>query len=224
MFWKPAPQLILSNEAIQTATIEAPDLVEEFGIEDKWFPEYRATLGRGHKFRFSYVKLSYEEDATINRTFTFRGQTFTIGAPATADVEWNMWKLGYEWDFVATDQGYFGITADLRLNEITATVDSPVLRSPAATDTTAPVPTIGVAGRGYVSNVLAIGGEFSGLKITRDEFEVRFLDFDIHATVSLSRNVGAQVGYRSLDADYAIDDDIGDLEMRGVYFGGFVRF
>ena len=80
MFWKPAPQLILSNEAIQTA-IAPPDLAEEFGIEDKWFPEYRATLGRGHKFRFGYVKLSYEEDATINRTFTFRGQTPTIGAP-----------------------------------------------------------------------------------------------------------------------------------------------
>ena len=223
MFWKPAPQLILSNEAIQTA-IEPPDLVEEFGIDDKWFPEYRATLGRGHKFRFSYVTLSYDEEATINRTFTFQGRTLTVGAPAVADVEWDLWKLGYEWDFVANDQGYFGVTADLRLNEITATVDSPVLRSPAMTDTTAPVPTIGVAGRGYVSGALAIGGEFSGLKITRDEFEVKFLDFDIHATISVSRNVGAQVGYRSLDADYVVDDDTGDLEMRGVYLGGFVRF
>lgn len=223
MFWKPAPQLILSTEVRGTA-LPPVDLVEEFAIEDKWFPEYRATLGRGHKFRFSYVKLNYTEDATIQRTFTFQGRTFSIGAPATADIEWDLWKLGYEWDFVAREQGYFGVIADVKFNQITASVDSPLLREAATTDVTAPVPTIGVAGRGYLSSALAIGGEFSGLKITRDEFVVRLLDFDIHATVSVSRHLGGQVGYRSVDADYTIDEDTGDLEMRGLYFGGFVRF
>ena len=42
-------------------------------------------MGRSHKFRFAYVKFSYEAEATIQRTFTFRGQQFTANAPATTD-------------------------------------------------------------------------------------------------------------------------------------------
>ena len=36
--------------------------------------------------------------------------------------------------------------------------------------------------------------------------------------------VGAQVGYRSFDVFYHIDEDEGDLRLRGLYFGGLVRF
>jgi hypothetical protein len=224
MFWKPSPELTLSTDALAGSSISEVDFVEEFGIEDKWFPEFRATLGRRHKFRFSYVKFSYEADATIQRTFTFQGRTFTLGAPATADIKWDLWKLGYEWDVVSRPQGYFGLIVDLNVNKVVASVDSPVLRSAASTDTTAPVPTIGVAARGYLSPMVAIGGEFSGLKVSRGDFDAKFFDFDINGSIAATPNVGVQVGYRSVTADYIVDEDTGDLKMRGPYIGGFVRF
>jgi len=223
MLWKPSPQLTLSTDTLSGFSIDEVDFVQEFGIEDKWFPEYRAVIGRSHKFRFSYVKFSYEADATIQRTFTFQGRRFTVGAPATADIEWDLWKLGYEWDFVSTDQGFFGVFTDLKINQVVASVDSPALRSAATTDVTAPVPTIGVIGRGYLSPLVAITGEFSGLKVSNDEFDVKLFDFDINGTIG-SRNAGAQIGYRSVVVDYLVDADTGDLKMQGMYFGGFVRF
>lgn len=224
MFWRPSPELTLSTDALSGSSINEVDFVQEFGIEDAWFPEFRATVGRNHKFRFSYVKINYDAEATIQRTFTFQGRTFTVGAPASTDINWDLFKLGYEWDIVSRPQGFFGIIADLKINKIDAAVDSPVLRSTAETDVRAPVPTIGAIGRGYITPMIAVTGEFSGLKVSNGDFDVKFLDFDINGSVAFTRNVGAQVGFRSVVADYTIDEDFGDLNMKGPYFGGFVRF
>jgi hypothetical protein len=169
------------------------------------------------------VKFNYEADATIQRTFTFQGRTFTVGAPATTDIEWDLWKLGYEWDFVSTDQGFFGVFTDLKINQVTGLVDSPALRAAATTDVTAPVPTIGVIGRGYLSRSVSVTGEFSGLKWSNDDFDVKFFDFDIYGMIG-SPTGGAQIGYRSVVADYLVNEDAGDLKMQGMYFGGYLRF
>jgi len=224
MFWKPSPELTLSTDALAGAGVNEVDFVREFRIEDESFPEFRVVLGRSHKFRLSRVKFSYDADATIQRTFTFQGRTFTVGAPASTDIEWDLWTFGYEWDFVSRDRGFFGFIADLKYNKVDASVDSPVLRSTAATDTTAPVPTLGAIGRVYVAPMVAVTGEFTGLKISRSEFDVRFTDFDLNGTVLFGRNVGAQVGYRSVVADYVVDGDSGDLKMQGPYLGGVLRF
>jgi len=62
------------------------------------------------------------------------------------------------------------------------------------------------------------------VSIGRDDFDVKFIDVDINGTVLFGAHVGAQVGYRSVIAEYAVDQDTGDLKMQGPYFGGIVRF
>ena len=49
-------------------------------------------------------------------------------------------------------------------------------------------------------------------------------DFDIYVTGSITRYFGIQGGYRWLSADYEIDRDLGDLSMKGPYFGAMIRF
>ena len=91
------------------------------------------------------------------------------------------------------------------------------------TDVRAPVPTIGAIARGYLSRSVSVTGEFSGLKWSNDELDVKFFDFDIYGTIG-SPNAGAQIGYRSVVADYVVDEDLGYLKMQGMYFGGYLRF
>ena len=224
MFWKPSPELTLSTDALVGAGVNEVDFVQEFGIEDKFFPEFRAALGRNHKFRASFVTFSYDAETIITRTIVFQGRTLNIGAPATADIKWNLYKFGYEWDFVSRERGFFGLIADLKYNKVEASIDSPALTSAAATDVTAPVPTIGVIGRGYLAPAVSITGEFSGLNLSPGDDQLKFWDFDLYGTVTFGRNVGIQGGYRSVVADYIIDEDTGDLKMKGLYFGAVVRF
>jgi hypothetical protein len=226
MRWGPSPGLTLSSEGLAASSVSEIDFVREFGIVDKSFPDFRVALGRSHKFRLSHAKFSYEPETVIQRTLTFQGRTFTLNTPASADIKWDLWTFGYEWDVVSRPGGFFGIVADLKYNKIRASIDSPALDSPAATNTTAPVPTIGVAGRGYLGSVLSVGGEYTGLNFGSGDFDVKFTDFDINAAIVPSPRigVGAQVGYRSVAADYVVDEDTGDLKMRGPYFGVIVRF
>ena len=225
LFWSPSPDLVLQSGSLTTATgITDIDFVEEFGIENQTFPEIRLALGRSHKFRFSYVPVRYEADTIVQRTITFRGQTFTVGAPATTEIDWKMWRFGYQWDFVSMERGSVGVIAELKHNTMDASIDSPLLAEAAATRQTAPVPTIGVAGRGYPHPWVAISAEFSGLKFDSEEFEATFYDFDVNGAVTFGRHFGVQGGYRSVTVDYFIDDDRGDLRLHGPYIGGIVKF
>ena len=46
---------------------------------------------------------------------------------------------------------------------------------------------------------------------------------DLYATGSFTRNLAVQGGYRRITANYVVDDDTGDLKLKGMYFGGLVR-
>lgn len=227
MFWTPTPTLIVQTGALSAFGDSRVDFVREFGIEDKRFTEFRvvAKPGRKHKIRFNYIPLEYSETATLDRTITFGDRTFTEGVPTTADLEWKMWKLGYEWDIVARDRGFFGVIAELKHNEINASLSSTF--GVEAAEAKAPVPTFGVIGRGYPHRMVSITGEFTGFKVPdrlSEEFEARLYDFDIYATISFGRNLGVQGGYRSLTAEYLVDEDAGELKLKGPYFGGVLRF
>jgi hypothetical protein len=223
-FWKPSPDIILSTEGLDEFDLDTVDFVDVFGIEDKWFPDFHVTAGRSHKFRFSYVQPKYEADTTLNQTIVFRGQTFNINVPATADIKWTIIKVGYEWDFVSMDRGFFGAVVDLKWNTIEASIDSPALTSAAATDTSAPVPTFGVAGRGWLHDMVSIGGEFTGFKFNRDDMEANWWDFDINGAVHVGRNFSVQGGYKSILVDFDIEEDQGDLKLKGPYIGVNARF
>jgi hypothetical protein len=227
MFWQPTPELRIQTGAVAAIAEAGVDLVQEFAIEDQRFREFRAVLkpGRKHKLRFSYVPITYNAEATLQRSVTFGGQTFDVGLPAAADLTWNMWRFGYEWDFVSRERGLLGVIGELKYNTLSAELSSAV--GAELTDATAPLPGIGLIGRGYLHRDVSITAEFTGFKLgdrLSDEYNAKLFDFDIYGTISLGRNVGIQGGYRSVVAAYLVDEDSGDLKLKGLYFGGLVRF
>jgi hypothetical protein len=228
MFWQPTPTLLIQTGTLTRITGGEVDFVREFGIEDQRFSEFRivARPGRKHKIRFSRVAARYDESAILQRTVTFGGRTFTIGAPATADLRWDLYRIGYEWDFVARDRGFVGVIAELKHNKVSADLAAAGFGSEFY-EATAPVPTVGVIGRGYPHRAVSITAELTGFKLpdfVSEEFEAKLFDFDLYGTVSIGRHVGIQGGYRSVVAEYLVDDDAGDLKLKGLYFGGLVRF
>jgi hypothetical protein len=185
---------------------------------------------RKHKLRFAYVPIKYDQDAVLQRTITFQNLTFPVTAAANADINWDVYRFGYEWDFVSMPKGFVGVIGELKYNKVAATVSAtgPVLGQSvtltADVEQNAPVPTIGGIARGYLGNYVSITGEFTGFKLDRDDFGGKFYDFDIYGAVHLGKSVGVQIGYRNMDVDYNSDDENGTMTMKGPYFGGFLRF
>lgn len=213
-FWSPEPEI----------TLEGIDFPATLGIEKKRFNEVRATLGRSHKLRFSYLPVKYNETGKVITTnVTFQGQNFTVTTPVNYEFKWDLMRVGYEWDFARFSHGFIGVVTELKYNKISAFISTPG-QTATLEEVKAPVPTIGGIARGYLGDYVSITGEFTGLKITRDEFRGKFYDFDLYAQLNLTKNFAAQAGYRSVDVDYLVDDDEGTFKMKGPYFGGLVRF
>ena len=235
MFWQPTPGIEIQTGELATAGAPSVDFVREFGLADEFFGEFRSVIktGRKHKIRVSHVTFEYNEEALIERNISFGGVTFPIAIPVAADLKWNLWRFGYEWDFVASDRGFIGMVTEVKYNHLTADLNAFGL-SPQSTDVTAPIINLGVNARVYPHRAVSVTVEYTGFKVFgvvrtltdrfSEDLEANVSDFDIYGTVNFGRHVGAQFGYRSLTSDYSIDDDEGDLKMKGPYFGGLVRF
>jgi len=220
MFWKPSPQIVLTSGTLGTPV----DFVNTFAVEKKRIPDYRVVTKAGkHKVRFSTEHIKYDATATLTQTIRFRGQSYTVGVPTTAELDWTLRRIGYEWDPVATGRGFLGVFFDLKYNKMNAQLSAAGLETQVF-ERNIPVPTVGGIGRGYLTPNVSVTAEFTGLKVTRSDFVAKFIDFDLYGTANAGRNAGVQYGYRSMTVDYDIDADAGHLKLKGPYFGFIVRF
>ena len=224
--WSPAPTLLITSESLGIAGDQI-DFVEDLGIEKKTFRQLKVVLrpGTKHKFRFEYTPIGYDAESRITRSFVFNGQRFDVSLPVTTEVNWDAYRFGYEWDFVYRDRGFVGLLLELKYTDIDTTLSNAIVGSEFVR-ARAPIPAIGIIGRGYVAPNISITGEFTGFKLPtiEDEYRGSYYDFDLYGTVNFNDHVGAQLGYRRLSVFYHAEEDEGDLKMKGLYFGGVVRF
>jgi hypothetical protein len=236
MFWTPTPDLLVQTGSLAALGQAPVDFVNEFAIENTRFNEFRSVmkLGRKHKVRASRVVMQYNVASTLERSISFGGTTFPVSVPATADLKWAFWRVGYEWDFVATPHAVVGMLTEVRFNKVSASLAANGYGE-SVTDVDAPIPALGFTARVYPHRLVSFTTEFAGFKVpgfigkrisdaVGDDFDARMYDLDIYGTFSFGRYVGAQVGYRRVTAEYLIDPDAGDLKMSGMYFGGVLRF
>jgi hypothetical protein len=225
-WWDPSPELIINSESLGIPGSDI-DLVGDLGIEQKRHVEFRVVLrpARKHKFRFTYLPIKYEAEAIVQREFVFNGQLYRVGLPVSTTATLTTYRFGYEYDFLYRSRGYVGVIVDLKYNDVDVELNSPIGRE--FTAQVAPIPTFGIAGRGYVAPNASITGEWTFFKVPDDlseDYGGRYFDLDIYGTVNFNNYVGAQLGWRTIDVFYEADRDRGDLQFRGWYFGGVVRF
>lgn len=225
-FWNPTPDMVIQSEEFGIIGSRI-DLIEDLGLEKSRFGQIKATVrpGTKHKLRFEYTPINYEQPAgTLRRNIVFNGITYPIALPVATTFKWGAYRFAYEFDFLYRDRGFLGLVLEAKYTDVEATLtnvlDSEFIRA------RAPIPAIGLIGRVYVARNISITGEFGGIKVPRidEEYEAKYFDFDLYGSVNFTDNFGAQLGYRSFDVFYKFEDDEGELNLKGLYFGGVVRF
>ena len=220
MFWKPSPEIVITSGTLGTPV----DFINTFAVEDKRFRDFRVVVKGGkHKMRYSTEHIKYDATATLTQVIRFRGQSYTVGVPTTAELDWTLRRIGYEYDPVSTAKGFVGLFVDLKYNKMNAQLSAPGVVTQVF-ERSIPVPTVGGIGRGYLGQYISVTGELTGLKISRSDFVAKFWDFDLYATANFGRSTGVQFGYRSVTVNYDIEADAGDLKLKGPYFGALLRF
>jgi hypothetical protein len=231
-FWTPTPQLQLSTGSLASLGVGAVDFVQEFGLANERFREYAVTskAGRKHKLHYSSIPVKYSAETLISRTLQFGSLTVPISVPASTTFDWRLRRYGYEWDFVARDRGYVGLLTEVKDNKLNASVAAGPFGSEAL-DVHVWVPTVGAAARVYPHRMVSISSDF-GVEITRfkgfdrlkNDWDGKYVDFDLYGTVNFGRNVGVLAGYRSILVDYTSSSDTANMRLKGLYWGGNVRF
>jgi len=232
--WDPTPDIVIASEGLGQLG-DNIDFVNTLGIEKSKFRQLKVVLrpATKHKFRFEYTPISYTAQATVPVTFVFNGQRFNIGVPVTTDVKWNAYRFAYEWDFVYRDRGFAGLVLETKYTDIQASLDATFagVTDHEFTHAKAPIPAIGLIGRGYVAPNISITGEFTGFKLPEigsadsdNHYSGKYFDFDLYGTVNFTDNFGVDAGYRSFDVDYLVKRDSGTLKLKGLYIGGKARF
>jgi hypothetical protein len=231
-FWGPTPNIVISSESLGIAGDQI-DFVNDLGIEKTTFKQLKLVLrpGTKHKFRFEYTPINYEAQHTVQRSFVFNGQRYTIGLPVTSDIEWKAYRFGYEWDFLYKDRGFVGLLLEAKYTDINASISTSFagIADTEFTHARAPIPAIGIIGRAYPAPNISITGEFSGFKLPDaglrdDKYGGKYYDLDIYGTVNFTDHFGAQLGYRAFDVFYKVKTDNGTMTLKGFYFGGVGRF
>lgn len=227
-WWNPEPEAIISSESLGIPGDDI-NLALDLGVVKKRIPDLKLTLrpGTKHKFRFNYLPLKYSAEAVVQREFVFNAQRYRIGLPVNTTADLTTFRIGYEYDFIYRDRGFLGVLLDVKYTNVDVRLDSPI--GSEFTSQVAPIPTIGIVGRGYIVPNFSITGEVSFFSIPDNlaeqiEADGRYLDYDFYGTFNFNRNVGAQAGIRSIDVTYVQDRDSGTLNFTGLYFGAVVRY
>ncbi len=224
--WNPTPGIVFSSEQFGIPGTEI-DLVEDLDAEQSSFRDFRFVLrpARKHKLRVEYVPIKYDVDTILRRNIVFNGNLYPVGLPVQGELKWDAWRFGYEYDFIYRDRGFLGLIAEAKYTHVSAELASPLTSEFA--EARAPIPALGLVGRGYLLRNLAVTGEFTAFRIpdsdSRD-YSGRYYDFDLYATLNFTNNFGVTGGYRNLTLGYVVDDDFGDFNMKGFYFMGVARF
>ena len=226
-FWNPTPTIAIQSEALGIIGSRI-DFIEDLGLEKTRFGQLKVVLrpATKHKFRFEYTPISYEQpEGTLRRNIVFNGITYNVALPVATTLDWRAYRFGYEFDFFYHDRGFVGLLLEAKYTDVEATltnvIDTEFVRA------RAPIPAIGIIGRVYPAPNISITGEFSGFKLPEsidEDYSAKYFDLDIYGTVNLSDHFGGQIGYRSFNVFYRVDSDEGDLQLKGLYFGGVVRF
>lgn len=226
-WWRPEPTIAVASEGLGIP----PTLIDfetDLGISKTRVRELRVVLrpGRKHKFKLDYLPINYKvEGHILSRPIVFNGQSYNVGLPVNLDADFTTLKIGYEYDFIYKDRGYLGFVLDTKVTRARIDFSSPINEEFA--EATAPIPTLGFAGRAYVARNVAVGGEMTFFKIPGGEdrdYDGSYYDYDFYATLNFNNNAGITGGWRKLDLDYTVEEDFGSLDLRGFYVLGVVRF
>jgi hypothetical protein len=226
--WWPSADISAASAGFGNSIVGTTiDFRNDLGLVDQRFPELSVVLrpARSHKFRFQYIPITYTQTGTPSRTIIFNGQRFDISLPVESSLEWKAFRFGYEYDFLMRNNWFAGFILEAKYTDVQATLTSPLVGTEFA-HAQAPIPALGGIGRYYIVPAISITGEVTAFKLPtiQDKYAGHFVDVDIYGTVSWTKNVGTQFGFRSMDVGYLVKRDSGSMTLKGVYLGVVARY
>jgi len=233
--WFPTADLTVASsgsDALSGIPGSNIDAKNDLGLKDKQLPMLGLVLKGGknrHKLRVQYIPIKYEQvDHPLSRTIVFNGQRYDANLLVNSTLDWKALRIGYEYDFLVKPQWFVGFIIEDKQTDVRVDIATfPPVTSPQFAHAQAPIPALGGIARYYPTSHFAVTGEVTGFKIpdsVDNRYAAHYVDVDIYGTYNITKNVGARVGYRSMDMGYLFKEDSGSFTLKGAYVGFVARY
>lgn len=128
-----------------------------------------------HKNHLTFAVSPFQQTRTavLDRTITYQGQTYNVGATVNADLKANLYAPGYQYDIIRRRRGHIGVGVQIDLFDAKASLSAKAQITgggiqPAASGSAsllAPIPVAGPQWRFYLTNSsrLFIEGNLYGM-------------------------------------------------------------
>lgn len=145
------------------------------------FREYSTFIGKfdwkfTRKNHLYFISAPYNESkqVVLDRTITFRGQTFVVGAATRAELQSVVYAPGYQYDIIRRHRGHIGVAVQFNLYNTTGTFSAAAqvtsggvhqAETVSRASLKAPIPVAGPEYRLYLtkSNRLFVEGNANGM-------------------------------------------------------------
>ena len=224
--WNPSPNILINSESISGIIGSDIDFVEDLGIEKQLVHTAEGRAAPGDETQIPFRVHAHQVRRRSGAEPRFDLQRHRIPGPRSRSKPSSTGTriaFRYEYDFFYRDRGFVGLVLEAKYTDVEASLTNALDFE--FVHARAPIPAVGFIGRGYVAPNISITGEFTFFKLPEIQANSgRYFDLDLYGTVNFTDNVGAQGGYRSFDVVYKVENDNGTLRLKGLYFGGVVRF
>jgi len=199
-------------------------LVDDLGFDErKDFYEGRLQVkfAQKHKINIAYLPLKWDADKIITKTLEFSGKTYTVGTRVQSSADLKLFKVGYEYDFLAGKYGFFGAAFDVLVAGVSVQLKAPALVIDEKEDKTLPLPMIGLIGRVYPIKWVNLTARVSGLPLGSYG---HIIDAEASLQINPIKYIGISGGYRYLGANLKYEDNSLDFKLDGPFVNLQIRF
>jgi hypothetical protein len=230
-YWFPTADMTISSESLGLQGTDV-NFKNDLGLTDQRFPALHLQIkAGGNKLRFEYIPINYSQSAILRQDIIFNGQRYQLGLPVNSTLDWKAFRFGYEYDFLRRSRGFLGFILEAKYTDVNATLVTPPISAHGGINefdhARAPIPAIGGTGRFYIVPNIAVTADITGFRLPGNvvkDASGHYFDVDVYGTLNFTNNIGVQGGYRSLDVGYGFRTDSGSFVLKGMYFGGVVRY
>lgn len=221
-YWK--PRLDSTVKIVDGGIGNEFALVDDLGFApDKDTGEGRLQIkfGGKHKFNFSFLPLKWDADKIITRTIEFSGKRYTVGTRVESKLDLNLFKIGYEYDFVTGKYGFLGAAIDVLVANVAIELKARDLAIDEKEEVTVPLPMLGLVGRFYPIKWVNLTAKISGLPLGSYG---HIFDAEGSLQITPLRNLTISGGYRYFQIKGESEDDSLDFKLDGPFVALMFRF
>jgi hypothetical protein len=147
-----------------------------------------------HRIDVSAFDLSRTATKVIDRDITIGDTTFEIDTEVEGDLDLNIYKAAYTWQFLTDESDFLGLTAGLYIADIGTSFSGsgPLGLSVESDGVTAPLPVVGLRGEYHLSERWLLRGSAEIFLFEYNEFDGSL--YDVFAGIDYGFNDTAAVG------------------------------